>query len=206
MSTRLFLVRHAESIWNAERLVQGQADPPLSKPGIEQAARLAEALSPRPISAVYTSPLQRARLTAATIARPHGLRPRLEPALREISLGAWQGRPLLARGRHSPLAGHRSFADLSSDEAIDDPAVQAPSGESLFAALNRVAPVLDEIVSSHREATIVLVTHSIIGRVALCHLLDAGLQLVPRLKLKVASISMVRIDGDGPVLERLGET
>ena len=57
----------------------------------------------------------------------------------------------------------------------------------------------------YRRATVVLVTHSIIGRVLLCHLLGAGLELVPRLKLKTGSISLVRLHDGGAVLERLGD-
>ena len=57
----------------------------------------------------------------------------------------------------------------------------------------------------HRGATVVLVTHSIIGRVLLCRLLGAGLELVPRLTLKTASISLVRLHDGGTVLERLGD-
>ncbi|HLJ67322.1 MAG TPA: histidine phosphatase family protein [Chloroflexota bacterium] len=206
MSTRLFIVRHAESVWNAAQRIQGQADPPLSPEGRRQAEALAEVLSPRPISAVYSSPLRRAHLTAAAIAAPHELEPRLEAALREIHLGEWQGLPFSQSVGELLPARPDWTAEAPEDESPDDPAMQAPGGESLAQGLERVAPVLTLLASRHRGETIVLVTHSVIGRVALSHLLGMGLGLVPRLKLKVASISMVRIDEDGAVLERLGDT
>jgi broad specificity phosphatase PhoE len=53
---------------------------------------------------------------------------------------------------------------------------------------------------------IALVTHSIIGRVLLCHFLQTSLELVPRLKLKKASITTLRVQNDGAVLEALGDT
>jgi broad specificity phosphatase PhoE len=70
----------------------------------------------------------------------------------------------------------------------------------------RVAPAIDALIEAHRGETFVVVTHTIIGRVMLCHLLRSGLDLVPRLKLKQASISLVRLDGEQAVLERLGDT
>jgi broad specificity phosphatase PhoE len=190
MSTRLFLVRHGESVWNAEGRAQGQADPPLSARGIGQAYALAGALGARSIDAVYCSPLARATATASTIAAPHDLVPCVAAGLREVHLGSWQGRAL---------------ADL--DAAGDGcTVIAAPDGETLAAARDRVAPVINAILTARAGHTIVVVTHSIIGRVILCHLLRASLDLVPRLKLKQASLSMLRLDGDGAVLERLGDT
>lgn len=198
MTTRLFLVRHGESVWNAEGRLQGQADPPLSDLGNRQAAALAEAFRARAIDVIYCSPLARARVTADTISMPHGRQPRIESALREIHLGAWQGRPSASVGIQP--------GDLSGDRAIQGVSGWPPDGEPLQAALQRVAPSLDAIIARHPGATVVLVAHSIVGRVALCHLLGAGLELVPRLKLKLASITMLRIDQSGAVLERLGDT
>lgn len=198
MSTRLFLVRHGESVWNAEGRVQGQADPPLSQRGTVQAYALAEALSARPLAAVYCSPLQRAHTTACYIAALHDLHAGVVEALREVDLGAWQGRTFSELDSIGGESARGWRAESSADASH--------GGETLAEAHDRVAPALDALLDAHGGDTIVLVTHSIIGRVILCHLLGTGLDLVRRLKLKQASISMVRLDGDGAVLERLGDT
>ena len=86
---RLILVRHGESVWNAEELLQGQLDPPLSERGRKQALALGPILEAVPPDRVLCSDLSRATETAALL----GLRPRLDPRWREIDVGEWAGRP-----------------------------------------------------------------------------------------------------------------
>ncbi|MGH6609671.1 MAG: histidine phosphatase family protein, partial [Burkholderiaceae bacterium] len=71
--TRLLLIRHGETAWNAEHRIQGQLDIPLSPLGIRQSAQLAACLSGEEIDAVYSSELSRAWLTAAPVAQRLGL-------------------------------------------------------------------------------------------------------------------------------------
>ncbi len=198
MSTRLFLVRHGESVWNAAGRLQGQADPPLSTRGLQQAYALAEAFGTRPLAAIYCSPLVRAHATASYIAAPHGLCPCVAAAFQEVHLGRWQGNHPAAWSDDA----RARYAAWRADPALVTP----PGGEALDDVRARVAPALDALVGRHSDASVVVVTHSIAGRVALCHLLDIGLALVPRLKLKQASITLVRRDAGGAVLERLGDT
>ncbi len=91
-SRHLLLVRHGQSLWNAEGRWQGQADPPLSPLGESQSAEAAERLAAMGFTAVVTSDLVRARRTAEIIAGALGLADvRLEPGLREIDVGVWTG-------------------------------------------------------------------------------------------------------------------
>jgi broad specificity phosphatase PhoE len=198
VSTRLLLIRHGESAWNVERRVQGQADVPLSAHGTRQVHALAEALSARPLVAVYSSPLSRAHATAAHIAARHLLRPCVMVAVQEVNLGAWQG--------HIPGNMSADMRDRYLAWLRDPASISPPGGETLAEAVIRVVPAIETIRARHAEATVALVTHSIIGRVLLCHLLGIGLELVPRLKLKTASIATLRLDGNGAVLEQLGDT
>lgn len=88
--TRLLLVRHGESIWNADGRWQGQADPPLSERGIEQAANAARAIGS--IDAIVASDLERAAHTGAIIANHLGIEPVVtEPRLRERDAGPLSG-------------------------------------------------------------------------------------------------------------------
>lgn len=87
----LYLVRHAQSTWNAAGRWQGQADPPLSDLGRDQAAQLALAFPELVDAAILSSDLERARETAAPLARRIGTPVVLEPGLRELDVGSWQG-------------------------------------------------------------------------------------------------------------------
>jgi probable phosphoglycerate mutase len=120
VSARLVLVRHGQSVWNADGLLQGQADPPLSVAGREEAVALAAHLGGFPPGRVRASDLLRARDTAALAGHAT---PALDPRLREIDVGEWAGRPLaeLPRGaevswRAGPLVppGGERWEDMAS--------------------------------------------------------------------------------------------
>ena len=88
---RLLLARHGQSVSNAVRRFQGVQDVPLSDLGRRQAQALAGALARRPLAAIYTSPLQRARHTAEAVAGATGAPLYSVHDLRELSLGEWEG-------------------------------------------------------------------------------------------------------------------
>lgn len=113
--TRLLLVRHAESEWNASGRLQGRRDPPLSARGRRQAVRAAELVAPFSPTAATTSPLARARATAQLLGWPDA---RQDPAWEEADLGEWSGLSAASvidagdgryaawrTGRHTPPAG-----------------------------------------------------------------------------------------------------
>ena len=83
--------------------------------------------------------------------------------------------------------------------------VRPPGGETLEEARARVSPALAALHRRHPDETVVLVTHSIVGRIVIADCLGAGLSVVAHLKLKTASISVLRLDTTGGVLERLGD-
>ena len=91
MSLRLVLVRHGETAWNRERRYQGWRDTPLSATGRVQAEAAGRLLARQPLAAVWSSPLERARDTAAAIAAPLGLLVREEAAFKEMRFGEWEG-------------------------------------------------------------------------------------------------------------------
>ena len=89
--TTILLTRHGETDWNRERRWQGHADPPLNDVGRRQARSLAESLTAKPIDALYSSDLSRARETAEIVGERIGLPVRLDPRLREVDVGEWSG-------------------------------------------------------------------------------------------------------------------
>jgi broad specificity phosphatase PhoE len=131
---RLILVRHGESTWNAEELLQGQLDPPLSERGREQSRALAAVLDGVPEERIVCSDLGRARETAELL----GVRPaRYDPRWREIDVGEWGGRPAAeidAQG--SELTNWRGGPR------------KAPSGESWEDFSARVAGAVDELIEA----------------------------------------------------------
>jgi broad specificity phosphatase PhoE len=122
----------------------------------------------------------------------------VDARLLEINLGEWQGRRL---------------AEMSGDDAalyraweIDPISAPLPSAETLSSALERVAPALERMLQERSGVSIAVVTHSIIGRVALSHLLGSGVTLVTRLRIKQGSVSKLRTEHGRMVLERLSDT
>jgi broad specificity phosphatase PhoE len=89
--TRIFLVRHGETEWNATRRAQGQADIPLNDAGRRQAAAAVAQLDGVELAAVYSSDLSRAVDTARPIAEARGLSVMIDPAFREVDQGEWEG-------------------------------------------------------------------------------------------------------------------
>ena len=153
---RLLLIRHGETGASRERRFAGSRDVPLTGFGRRQCEAVAQALAPNAIAAVYASPLERARVSAEIVARPHGLAVRLEPAFREMSFGAWEGLTadeVMARFPEA-MAAWRTAPHLTTP----------PGGESLAAVAARVAAARDELVDVHRGETVVLVAHAIVIR------------------------------------------
>ena len=92
MSTILFLVRHGETVDNANQTMQGQTQGELNERGILQAQELSEEWKDREIDVIVSSDLKRAVDTAAIVAAPHGLEVVKTPLLRERDWGDFTGR------------------------------------------------------------------------------------------------------------------
>lgn len=87
----IYLIRHAQSHWNAEMRIQGHRGPGLSSMGLQQADQLARAARAWQLEAVVSSDLERARQTAEVVAQAAGQTLQVDPDLREIGLGHWEG-------------------------------------------------------------------------------------------------------------------
>ncbi len=151
MQTRLLLIRHGETAWNAEHRIQGQLDIPLSPRGIWQAARLAECLNDEPIDAMYSSAQSRAWLTAAPLAARHGLDIVAEPRLRERSFGIFEGLTLDEIAERYP-AEFRKWRER-------DLAWRPEGGETGQQLIDRVMAAIADIDVRHRGETVALVSH-----------------------------------------------
>jgi broad specificity phosphatase PhoE len=151
MSTRIFLVRHGATVLTAEDRFAGSTDVELSDEGRAQARCVGERLGRESIAAVYASPMKRTRDTAAHVAGPLGLDVRVEPGLREIDHGRWEG---LTRREVEERFGE----EYASWE--QDPYTFAPErGESGLAVMARALPVIRAIVLAHRGQNVAVISH-----------------------------------------------
>ena len=89
---RLILARHGQTDWNVHHRYQGHAQVPLNGRGLQQAAALGRRLAGQGIDAIRSSDLPRAWMTAEVIASACDLPIELDPRLREMDFGDWQGR------------------------------------------------------------------------------------------------------------------
>jgi len=180
--TRLLFVRHGETAWNRVLRFRGRADVPLNATGRAQARRVAARLAPLDLAAVYASPLSRTLETARLIAAPHGLAVAPEDALVDLDYGAWQGR--------TPAEVARSDGARLQRWRTDPARVRIPGGEPLGALRARVLRLVRRLVRRHRGATVVLVSHDIVGRTLVAALLGLPLRTVWRIGQDNAALSV----------------
>ncbi len=152
--TQLILIRHGETLWNTERRMQGQRDSPLTERGRWQAQQLGERLRQLPFTALYSSDLPRAYLTAQSIAATTGHDIIRDERLRERHFGIFEGLNQREMESVSPLA-YRQFM-------ARDPQFAVPGGESPAAFFARCRAVLEELAHRHAGATIAVVTHGLV--------------------------------------------
>jgi broad specificity phosphatase PhoE len=151
--TDFWLIRHGQTDWNRAGRWQGQTPsaPPLNDTGRAQALAARDLLKSVKFSAIYSSDLLRSCQTAELIAGCLGLPITLEPRLREMNLGTWEG-----------MLSQKIKAEFSRElvERARDPLnMRAPQGESPREVAERVIPAMVEIAAKHREKSVLIVAH-----------------------------------------------
>lgn len=179
---RLLLVRHGEVLSNREMRYVGSRDEPLADSGIEQAERLAAALAPLPVRAVYSSPLERARETGRRIAESRDVPLRLEPRLREQCFGEWEG-----LSRTEVLATDADRLRLWEADLGTAP----PGGESLESVQTRMLELAGDLARDHAGDWVVLVSHVGPIKALLCSALGAPLATARRMFLDPGTLSVI---------------
>ena len=151
--TRIVALRHGETAWNVDTRIQGQLDIGLNAQGLWQAQRAAQALADDPLDAIYSSDLERAWVTASTLAQGQARIPPLRPhrGLRERHFGSLQG---LTWQEIETL--HPEHASRWRGR---DPEWSPPGGESLLQLRERVARTVAELAAAHMGQHIALVAH-----------------------------------------------
>ena len=196
--TRIYLLRHGQTVWNSEGRAQGQMESELSALGRAQAARLAHVLAALPLGAVYSSPLLRAFDTAQAVAAPHELSVMTDRDFREIGLGAWEGL--------TSAQINERFGDMIARRRRDPLGVVPPGGESLPHVQARVMGALQTILASHADAMIAIVAHGAVNRVALLTVLGAPLTSYWRLRQDNGAINIVEFNAGRSSVRAVNET
>jgi ribonuclease H / adenosylcobalamin/alpha-ribazole phosphatase len=189
--TTLLLLRHGETAHSVARTFSGSGgdDVPLTPNGRAQAEAAAAALADRTnIGVVASSPLRRARETAAAVAAVLGVPVRVEPGLAEADFGAWEGRTFAEVGDAWPDELTEWLASTS---------VAPPGGESLDVVGARVRAAVDPLLASYTGRGVVLVTHAAPVKALVCRALDVPLGTAFRMELPPGSLSEVHWYADG---------
>jgi probable phosphoglycerate mutase len=197
----ILLVRHGESeparMDAPFPLVDGHGDPALDPVGHEQAVRVADRLQHEPIAAIYVTTLRRTHGTAAPLAARLGLEVRVEPDLREVHLGEWEGGAL----RKHAAEGHPVAVRIFTEQRWD--VVPGAEPSDVFAA--RVRAGIERIAAAHPDQTVVAVTHGgTIGQV----LADAcgAARSLAFTGSDNGSISHLVVDRRGWIIRRFNDT
>lgn len=198
---RLLLIRHAETKHNRESRVQGRADNPLSELGQRQAVALAGYLRREPLRAVISSPLMRARATAAAIAAAHDLAVVEVPDLVEMHVGEMEGL--------ATVEMRDRFPDFLKEWVTErGPSLQMPGGESLKQVQERAWSAVERIREAYVEDgdVVALVSHNFVIGSLITRALDMPLHDFRRFRLSVCGATTLRFRRDRTVLVQLNDT
>nr|WP_090277799.1 bifunctional RNase H/acid phosphatase [Mycolicibacterium komanii]CRL72782.1 fructose-2,6-bisphosphatase [Mycolicibacterium komanii] len=193
--TRFLLLRHGQTELSVDRRYSGRGNPALTDLGRRQAEAAAQYLGQRGgIAAVVTSPLQRAYDTAAAAAKVLGLDVTVDDDLIETDFGAWEGLTFTEAAERDPDLHRRWLRDTS---------LAPPGGESFDSAAERVGRARARIIAEHAGETVLVVSHVTPIKTMLRMALDGGPNILYRLHLDLASLSIAEFYPDGAASVRL---
>lgn len=198
MAMRLILIRHGETTWNAIHRFQGFADIELSPRGRSQASSLAQSLKNEALAAIYSSPLIRARETAAEIAKYHPCPVVIEEGLKELNQGLLEG--LTAEELR------RDYPGFLEDWRRAPAKVRLPGGETLAELQERAWSAVQGILGRHPAGSVAAVAHSFVNLAILCRVLEIPLDHFRLLRQEASAKNIIEFSERGPVLRCLNDT
>jgi probable phosphomutase (TIGR03848 family) len=195
--TTLLLVRHGNTSTTGKVLPGRAPGLHLAESGVRQAERAGERIAElKSVAAIYTSPLERARETAAPIAKATGVKPKIERGLIECDFGDWTGAEL---PKLMKLPEWRTVQRAPST-------FRFPNGESFTEMQVRIVSALDRLRARHPGGTVVCVSHADPIKAAMAHALGTHLDLFQRIIISTCSISAIGFAGDGPMALTVNST
>ena len=196
-STLVLLVRHGQTPTTGKLLPGRAAGLHLADIGHQQANAAAERLAALPkIDAVYASPLERARETAAPIGKAAGLKVQIDRGLLECDFGEWTGAELKALMK-LPEWGTVQRAPST---------FTFPGGESFTAMQNRIVGAIDRLRARHPGGVVVCVSHADPIKAAVAHAMGTHIDLFQRIVISTCSISAIAYGHGAPVVLTVNST
>jgi probable phosphoglycerate mutase len=194
--TVFHLVRHGEPVLRGRGVVNGRKPGiGLSETGRAEMAATAETLAGDAIAALYASPLQRARESAAILATRLDLSVGFREDVIEIDFGEWTGLSFDEVRRDARWEAWRACRSMAA----------IPGGESMRQVQARTLNALAELERDHRGGALAVVSHGDVIRAALLYALGMPLDLYARIEVGLASISTIEFDGSGFRVRRLNQ-
>lgn len=193
----MILVRHGRTPTTGKVLPGRAPGLHLDDLGRSQAEAVARRISGlAKVDALYASPLERTRETAAPIARTLGLRTKIDRGLLECDFGDWTG---------SELAKLSKLPEWSTVQRAPS-AFRFPRGESFVEMQTRMVSTLGRLCASHRGGTIVCVSHADPIKAAVNHAMGSHIDLFQRIVINTCSVSVILYTSSGPILLAVNST
>lgn len=161
--TQIVLVRHGQTEWNKHERFRGWIDIELDETGLKQAEAAAPRIAQWEVEAIYSSPLKRTMATAQIIANRLGLPVVPLEGIIDMNFGVWQG---LSIGEVK-----QNYPKLFELWHNNPHRLEIPQGESLEEVRKRAVATIDDIAARHENEMVTLVTHRVVCKMLLCHLL-----------------------------------
>ena len=197
LPTMILMVRHGRTPTTGKVLPGRAKGLHLSDDGIAEAKRVAERIAEmKKVAAIYASPLERTRETAAPIAKALGLPVVTHKGLLECDFGDWTGASL------SSLMKKKEWTTVQRAPS----AFRFPDGESFTEMQTRMVSTLDEIRRAHPGKVVVCVSHADPIKAALAHAMGTHLDLFQRIVVSTCSVSAVAYADSGPVVLTVNST
>ena len=198
--TTILLVRHGQTPTTGKVLPGRAKGLHLADEGHRQAQvaadRIAELGATSGVDAVYSSPLERAKETAAPISKALGLKTQIDRGLFECDFGDWTGKELKKLNK---LPEWRTVQSAPST-------FRFPNGESFTEMQTRMVSALDRLRLKHPGGTIVCVSHADTIKAAVAHALGTHIDLFQRIVISPASVSALTWHAGGPIVLAVNST
>ena len=196
-ATLVLLVRHGQTPTTGKLLPGRAAGLHLADAGIAQAKAAAERIGTlAKVDAVYASPLERARETAAPIAHALGQKVRVDKGLLECDFGDWTGAEL------------KKLMKLPEWNTVQraPSTFRFPNGESFLEMQTRMVSTIDRLRGAHPGGVVVCVSHADPIKAAVAHAMGTHIDLFQRIVISTCSISAIAYSAGGPIVLNVNST
>lgn len=191
----LLLVRHGVTDLTDTRLIGRLPGISLNEKGRLQASAAADLMAPLPLTAIFSSPMERTRQTASALAELKGLPTELVDGLLEVDYGDWAGQEFKVLRK----------TDLWKVVQQHPSGARFPGGESVREAQARIVAAIEAILGRHPGGVVAAFSHSDMIKLAVAHFTGVHLDLYQRLVVSAGSVTALQLGSGPPSLVKLNE-